>query len=82
MKKKRDYAKEYREFHSKPSEKKKRAARNKARRMMERGGRVKKGDGKDVHHKDSNPRNNSPKNLAVTSRKTNRGRRSKSGKTI
>jgi hypothetical protein len=40
---------------------------------MEKRGAVRKGDGKDVHHKDRNPRNNSGKNLAVTSQKRNRG---------
>jgi len=37
-------------------------------------GVVAKGDGKDVDHKDSNPQNNSPDNLRVTSRKLNRGK--------
>ena len=75
----RDYAKEYREYHAKPEQKKRRAARNKARRKMVAAGRVRKGDGKDVHHKDRNPRNNSSKNLAVTTQKKNRGWRRKSG---
>lgn len=76
----RDYKKEYREYHAKPEQKKRRAARNKARRKMVAAGRVRKGDGKDVHHKDRNPRNNSHKNLAVTSVKKNRGwRRGKRG---
>jgi 5-methylcytosine-specific restriction endonuclease McrA len=47
----RDYAKENREYKSKPDQIKKRVARNKARRMMERLGKVKKGDGKAVDHK-------------------------------
>ncbi len=76
----RNYKKEYREYHSKPEQKKRRAARNAARRKMIAKGRVRKGDGKDVHHKDRNPRNNSNKNLAVTSKKKNRGwRRGKRG---
>lgn len=49
------------------------ASRMRARRAAQKKGMVKKGDGKDVHHKDNNPRNNSAKNLAVASRKTNRG---------
>lgn len=53
-------------------EKKKRAARNKARRIMERAGKVRKGDGKDVDHKDGNARNNSRKNLRVMGRSANR----------
>ena len=54
--------------------KKDRAARNKVRRAALRAGRVKKGDGKDIHHKDGNPRNSSAKNLAVVSKKYNRSR--------
>jgi len=36
-------------------------------------GAVKKGDGKDVHHKDGNALNNKKKNLKVVSKKKNRG---------
>ena len=71
----RDYKKEYREYHSKPEQKKRRAGRNRARRIMTMLKRVKKGDGKDVHHKDGNPTNNSKKNLRVESKKTNRSRK-------
>ena len=71
----RDYQKEYREYHSKPDQKKRRAGRNRARRIMTMLKRVKKGDGKDVHHKDGNPKNNSKKNLRVESKKTNRSRK-------
>ena len=39
---------------------------------MVKAGRVKKGDGKDVHHKDRNPKNNSKKNLRVVSKSKNR----------
>jgi len=41
----------YPAYDQKPEVKKKRAARNKARAMMEREGLVHKGDGKDVDHK-------------------------------
>jgi len=71
----RDYKKEYREYHSKPKQKKRRAGRNAARRLMELAGRVKKGDGKDVHHKDGNTKNNSRKNLKVESASKNRSRK-------
>ena len=71
----RDYKKEYKEYHSKPEQKKRRAGRNRARRIMSMLKRVKKGDGKDVHHKDGNPKNNSKKNLRVESKKTNRSRK-------
>ena len=47
----RPYKKEYEQYDGTPAVKKKRAARNKARRMMEREGLVHKGDGKDVDHK-------------------------------
>lgn len=49
-KKKRNYRKEYDEYHAKPEQKKRRAERNAARRKAERSGKVRKGDGKEVHH--------------------------------
>lgn len=49
-KKKRDYAKEYREYHALPEQKKRRADRNQARRKAMREGRVHKGDGKELDH--------------------------------
>jgi hypothetical protein len=69
----RDYDKEYSEYHGTEKQKKRRAARNKARRHLERNGRVHKGDGKDVDHKDRNPHNNSSANIRVRSRSANRG---------
>jgi hypothetical protein len=42
------------EFNATEKQKKRRALRNKLRRMFERGGKVKKGDGKDVHHTGGN----------------------------
>jgi hypothetical protein len=59
-------------YNSKPEQKKRRAARNKARRMLERQGKVRKGDGKDIDHKDHNPHNNSSSNLQVQSKHVNR----------
>ena len=47
----RPYKHEYETYDGTPAVKKKRAARNKARRMMEKEGLVHKGDGKDVDHK-------------------------------
>ena len=47
----RDYKKEYANYDGTEAVKKKRAERNKARRMLEREGVVRKGDGKDVDHK-------------------------------
>jgi len=71
---KRNYKKEYSEYHSKSEQTKNRAGRNKARRTALAAGKVKKGDTKDVHHKDGNPRNNKSSNVAVVSRKKNRGK--------
>ena len=71
----RDYKAEYRRYHSKPEQKKRRAGRNKARRLMiKKVGRAKVA-GKDVDHKDRNPRNNAPSNLRIRSKATNRGRK-------
>jgi hypothetical protein len=69
---KRDYKEEYK-YHSTPEQKKRRAGRNKARKAALAAGKVKKGDKKDVHHKDGNPLNNKASNVAVVSRKKNRG---------
>jgi hypothetical protein len=68
---KRDYQRE-KETDRKRGGIKKRAQRNAARRKMMKAGKVKKGDGKDVAHKDNNTRNNSKKNLSVQSKKKNR----------
>ena len=71
----RDYKREYATYHAKPEQKKRRAGRNKARRTLMAQGRVSKGDGRDVHHKDGNPRNNSPKNHRVEPKSVNRSRK-------
>lgn len=68
----RDYASEYRNYHSKPAAKKQRARNNAARRKMMAAGKVHKGDGKDVAHKDNNTRNQSMTNLSVQSKAKNR----------
>ena len=68
----RNYRKEYDNYHSKPEQKKKRAARNAARRALMKTGADRKGDGKDVHHRDGNPHNKSKANLSVTSKRGNR----------
>lgn len=66
----RDYGKEYRDFHGKPEQIKRRAARNKARSLLG----LKKGDGKEVDHKKplSKGGGNGKKNLRAVSRGTNR----------
>ena len=73
----RDYKKEYNDYHGTERQKKRRAARNKARRHMERSGRVSKGDGREVDHKDFNPENNNSSNLRVVKAKTNREKQPK-----
>jgi hypothetical protein len=70
----RDYKKEYASYHAKPEQKKRRAGRNKARALMIKKKGKKALAGKDVDHKDRNPRNNSSSNLRIQSKKTNRGR--------
>lgn len=68
----RDYKQEYKNYHASPEQKKKRASRNAARSKMEQAGKVRKGDGKDVDHKNSNARDNSKGNLRVQSKSANR----------
>lgn len=71
-KSKRNYRKEYDNYHGTEKQKERRAKRNTARRRMEKAGKVSKGDGKDVAHKDNNPSNNSKSNLSVKSKSKNR----------
>lgn len=61
-----------RKYNSKPSSKKDRASRNAARSEAMKDGRVRKGDGKDIDHRNSNPRDNSKGNTQVMSRSKNR----------
>jgi len=70
----RNYRKEYDNYQGSEEQKKKRAARNKARRQMEREGKVSKGDGKDVHHKKPLAKGgkNTKGNLAVVDKSKNR----------
>lgn len=68
----RDYKKEYRQYHGKPEQIANRASRNKARAEEVKAGRVRKGDGMEVDHKDGNPRNNAKSNRQILTRKANR----------
>jgi len=74
MASKRNYRKEYDNYQSRPEQRRRNDARKKARRMMIK----KKGKaalrGKDIDHKDRNPKNNSMSNLRIQSRKKNRSR--------
>ena len=72
---KRDYKKEYEKFQSSSSSKKDRVKRKKLRRLFIKLKRVKKGDKKDIDHKDGNPQNNSKKNIRIVKRSTNRAKR-------
>ena len=70
VKKKRNYRKEYDNYHGKPDQIKRRDCRNAARNLLK-----KKGDGvtgKDVAHKNGNPKDNRPSNLKVVSKTKNR----------
>ena len=51
-----------------------RSARNSARRAAIKSGKAHKGDGKDVHHVNGNPLDNSAGNTRVISRHANRGK--------
>lgn len=74
---KRDLKREYEMHGSTPEQKKRRAARNAARNAAIKAGKVKKGDGKHVDHRDFNPLNNSPSNLRIVDKKTNQVRQPK-----
>jgi hypothetical protein len=61
-----------RKYNSKPSSKKDRASRNAARSEAMKDGKVRKGDGKDIDHANSNPRDNRKGNTQVMSASKNR----------
>jgi len=67
---KRNYKKEYANYHSKPAQKKNRASRNAARATLKKAGvNV---TGKDVAHKNGNARDNKRSNLTTQSPSSNR----------
>ena len=68
----RNYRNEYDNYHARPEQREKNAARLRARRLMVKNGKVTKFDDMDVHHKDNNPLNNEEENLEVTTKKWNR----------
>ena len=59
----RNYKKEYKNYQGTTKQKKRRASRNTARNRALAKGTVKKGDKKDIDHKDGNPFNNTEENL-------------------
>lgn len=69
----RNYSKEYKRDHSSTPAKKARARRNASRAEAVKAGKVRKGDGKDVHHTKANARGKTQ----VRSRKWNRGEANK-----
>lgn len=69
----RNYRKEYDNYHSSKEQRENRSSRNKARRKLKKAGYDLKG--KDVDHKDGNPRNNGRKNLRVVSKSYNRSKK-------
>jgi hypothetical protein len=70
----RNYKAEYKKYQSSAKSKLDRASRNAARRKLMALGAVSKGDGRDIDHRNKNPRDNSMSNLRVTSKKLNRGK--------
>lgn len=72
----RDYKHEYKSYHGRPDQIKNRNARNAARALMKakHGSKV---NGKDIHHKDGNPRNNKINNLSIMSKAKNRAMNTK-----
>ena len=70
--KKRNYRREYDNYHGTAKQRANRSKRVLARRKMIKKGKVHKGDGKDVNHKDGNPQNNSMNNLEPMSASKNR----------
>ncbi len=68
----RNYKLEYLNYQGKPDQIKRRASRNKARRMMIKAGRAKIGDGLDVEHKNGNPLRDQINNLAMGTKHHNR----------
>lgn len=73
----RDYKREYSAYHAKPEQKKRRAGRNAARRYAVSKGLVKKGDSREVDHRNFDATDNSPNNLRVMAKSLNRSKQPK-----
>jgi len=69
----RNYKQEYENYHKKPEQRRRNDSRKAARRLMVKKHGASKLAGKDIDHKDRNPKNNSTSNLRIQSKKTNRG---------
>lgn len=68
----RNYRQEYDRYQGSPEQIARRSSRNKARRKLAKKGRVRLGDGKDVDHANTNPKDNSDGNLRVKTKSSNR----------
>ena len=68
----RDYKREYKVRSQKDRDN--RSYRRRARKLLQKRLGIKKLRGKDVDHKDKNPRNNSRSNLRIRSKSSNRSR--------
>ena len=71
----RNYPQEY--CNETPKRKRERASRNRARYRMIKAGRARKGDGKDVDHRNKNPLDNSAGNLSLIGRAQNLAKKRK-----
>lgn len=69
----RNYRKEYDNYHGSKEQRENRSSRNKARRKMKKAGYSVAG--KDVDHKNGNPRDNRLSNLSIKSKAANRSRK-------
>lgn len=61
-----------RKYNGSEAQKKRRAERNQSRAVMEKKGAVRKGDGKDVDHKNHNTKDKSSRNLQAIPKSKNR----------
>ena len=75
MNKPRDYRKESDTYHGKPDQLDNRSSRNKARRKLSKVVGASKLRGKDVDHKNGDPKDNSVGNLTAMSKSKNRSKK-------
>lgn len=72
----RNYRKEYDNYQSRPEQRRRNDARKKSRRKMVKAVGKSRLKGKDVDHKDRNPRNTAMNNLRIQTKRKNRSRNS------
>ena len=79
--KKRNYRKEYDDYHGTEEQKKRRAQRNRDRAKAVKAGKVRKGDGKEVDHPNSRRKGKSlGSKTQILSKRANRRKQPKRGK--